>query len=132
MGIRVILLQLTKKKKKRNKILYKKFDPWYTDLTIRNSPRRRSRPKHAMEVHMSNVRFGLPRSAFDRVIAAALRDGYQLTLEEKSGWTKIQGPAGPPGPRVHVPNRETVRQGDLSGVGAGWEGALPPAAQNGN
>lgn len=81
---------------------------------------------------MSNVRFGLPRSAFDRVIAAALRDGYQLTLEEKSGWTKIQGPAGPRGPRVYVPKRETVRQVDLSGFGAGWKGTIPPAAKNGN
>lgn len=86
---------------------------------------------------MGAVRYGIDRSEFTAILDRMTAEGYPLVVDEKAGWVKVFGPAGPNGPRLYIARRDVVRQVDLSGFGADFEQGpgcpvLGPEAKNGS
>lgn len=72
----------------------------------------------------------IERKRVDGVLEAALASaGDALSVEEKTGWTKVTSKAS--GNKVYIQNREDVREVHLSGFGGGLAGTVPPPRKNG-
>lgn len=72
----------------------------------------------------------IERRRVSEVLEAALAAaGDALSVEEKTGWTKVTSKAS--GNKVYIQNREDVREVHLSGFGAGLPGTVPPPRKNG-